>query len=281
MTAIDLRREFDSLVATERTYSSRSIACWGSAGSGKSVIALNLAFEIAAAGFRVCLVDADTYHPSLAALLGITSPTGGITALLRLARQDRLSREEFDRLSHRVEFSGGNLSVVSGLTAPGRWAEVDPEGLELLTKYLSGSFDFLVWDMASFLQTGLIDSVTGKDRNQASNHILSNSDIILASFLADPVGVNRFLFDMREVGGKVWPIANRVRQSVLGRNPVGQLQSVLAKTAGLTLRGEIWEDQGFDHLLQTTRPLCLQGKSSKAQQTLRNLAVQIIKELER
>jgi len=281
MTAIDLRREFETLVSTDRTYRSHSVTCWGSAGSGKSVLALNLAVELAAAGFRVSLVDADTYHPSLAALLGLTTPSAGITALIRLAKQDRLSSEEFARLTHRIEFAGVSVTVLSGLASPARWAEVDPEGIDLLKRTLSGKFDFVVWDIASYLQTGLIDSVSGKDRNQAGCHILSTSDLVLASFLADPVGVNRFLFDLREVGREVWPIANRVRQSVVGRNPIGQLSSVLNKTTGMTLKGEVWEDAGFDYLLQTTRPLRLQGKSSKAQQALGSLAKEIIQQLER
>lgn len=281
MTAIDLRREFETLVSTEKTHQSYSVACWGSAGSGKSVLALNLAIELAAAGMRVALVDADTYHPSLAALLGITSPTGGITGLIRLAKQDRLSEEDFNRLTHKIEFAGGTVTAVAGLTAPARWAEVDVDGIDLLRQRLSERFGVILWDMSCYLQTGLIDSISGKDRNQAATHILSFSDLTLATFLADPVGVNRFLFDLREVGGDVWPIANRVRQSVVGRNPVAQLNSVLNKTAGLSLRGEIWEDSGFDHLLQTTRPLYLQGKSSKAQQAIRDLAREIINQLER
>jgi hypothetical protein len=94
-------------------------------------------------------------------------------------------------------------------------------------------------------------------------------------FLSDPVGLNRFLFDLREVGRKVWPVANRLRSSVLGRNPQGQIRSVLSKTANLTLAGEIVEDEGFDNLLQSTKPLLLQNRASKALQGIRKLAQEI------
>jgi hypothetical protein len=45
----------------------------------------------------------------------------------------------------------------------------------------------------------------------------------------------------------------------------------------MTLQAELWEDEGFDLLLQSTRPLILQGKNSRTQQELKRLAREIIK----
>lgn len=277
MTAIDLRKEFDSELLTAVAGQAKSIVCWGSAGSGKSVIAVNLAFELANLGESVCLIDADTYHPSVAAMLGITAPSAGITACLRLARQGRLNLDEFARLSQKVDFAGGTVRVLPGLNSPARWAEVDATSLEILLEFLGDRFSFLVWDIASYLQAGFIDAASGKDRNQAAGFLISKAEVTLASFLADPVGVNRFLFDLREVGTSVWPVANRLRTSVIGRNPAGQIRSILERTAGITLKAELWEDEGFDLLLQSTRPLILQGRNSRTQQELKLLAKEIIK----
>jgi len=272
MTTLDFRNQIE-LPATATA--AKSILCWGSAGSGKTSLAVNLSFELANNGWRVCLIDADTYHPSVAALLGITQNSGGLAAFLRLIRQDRLDQAEYDRLIQEVRFSSSGLSVITGIPSQTRWSEIDPQALQALIEKLSNRFDFLVWDVASYTQTGLLCAESGRDRNQAAAFLLGQADLVLAMFLSDPVGLNRFLFDLREVGREVWPVANRLRSSVLGRNPQGQIRSVLSKTANLTLAGEIVEDEGFDNLLQSTKPLLLQNRASKALQGIRKLAQEI------
>jgi hypothetical protein len=272
MTILD--KESESRILA-RQGQARSIVCWGSSGSGKSSIALNLAYELASSGWRVCLIDADTYHPSLAAWLGITQTPGGLAACLRLSRQNRLGSEDFERLVQKIEFPECSFRVITGLTSPNRWAEVDSLAIQNLAENLQSEFDLLIWDVASYCEIGLISADSGRDRNQATQHLLATADIALAFFLADPVGINRFLFDLREVGREVWPVANRIRGSVLGRNPTSQLKSILARAAQLSLAGEIWEDEGFDIMLQSTRPLQLQGRASKAQQGIRRLAQEI------
>lgn len=272
MTVLDFRKE---AVLPAISTKAKSILCWGSAGSGKSSLAVNMSFELANNGWRVCLIDADTYHPSVAALLGITQSNGGLAAILRLLRQDRFDDNEYERLIQEVSFSQNKISIVTGIPAQTRWSEIDPPTLNLLIQNLADRFDFLVWDVASYSQTGLICGETGKDRNQATAFLLSQADLVLASFLADPVGLNRFLFDLREVGREVWPVANRLRSSVLGRNPHGQIKSILSKTANLSLAADIAEDEGFDIMLQSTKPLLLQNRASKAQQGVRRLAQEI------
>lgn len=272
MTVLDFRKEVD-LPATSTK--AKSILCWGSAGSGKSSLAVNLAFELANNGWRACLIDADTYHPSVAALLGMTQANGGLAAILRLLRQERFDDNEYQRLVQEISFSQTKISIVTGIPAHTRWPEVDPPALNLLLQNFAGRFDFLVWDAASYTQTGLMCGESGRDRNQATAFLLSRADLVLATFLADPVGLNRFLFDLREVGREVWPVANRLRSAALGRNPQGQVRSILSKTANLILAGEIAEDEGFDIMLQSTKPLLLQNRASKAQQGIRRLAQEI------
>ena len=251
-----------------------TIACWGSAGSGKSTVGANLAFELASLGLRVVLVDADTYNPSLSALLGITDPGPGLTACLRLARQGRFDESQLDRLSHVIEFEKDELWFIPGLNSLARWAEVEPEALATLRDILSASFEVIVWDIAPYLDFDVIGFESGSRRNQAAFHLLTDSDLCLAMFVADPVGVNRFFFDIKQVGREVWPIANRVRNSVLGRSPKAQLAKTLRDVTKLELMGAISEDAGFDEMLRTTRPLVLQGKSS-ARSEVRRIATLI------
>ena len=107
--------------------SPKVIAVWGSAGSGKTTLAVNIAFEMSSMDLRVLIIDADSYRPSIAACLGLTEPGPGITALLRLARTSRLSIEELNRLTEEIQFGKKSLRVLTGLNAPSRWPELDTE----------------------------------------------------------------------------------------------------------------------------------------------------------
>lgn len=271
MTMLEMDRPLGSV--SNRT-TAMTIACWGSAGSGKSTVGANLAFELAALGLRVVLVDADTYNPSLSALLGITDPGPGLTACLRLARQGRFDEGQFDRLSHFVQFEKDQLWLIPGLNSLSRWAEVAPEELTALSEVLSVSFEVIVWDLAPYLDPDVLGFESGSRRNQAANHLVTDSDLCLALFMADPVGVNRFFYDIRNIGREVWPIANRVRTSVLGRAPRAQLAKTLRDVTKLELVGAIEEDAGFDEMLKSTRPLLLQGKSA-ARREVRRIASMI------
>ncbi len=151
---------------------------------------------------------------------------------------------------------------------------MEPEALATLREVLSASFEVIVWDIAPYLDFDVIGFESGSRRNQAAFHLLTDSDLCLALFVADPVGVNRFFFDIKQVGREVWPIANRVRTSVLGRSPKAQLAKTLRDVTKLELMGAISEDAGFDEMLRTTRPLVLQGKSS-ARSEVRRIATLI------
>jgi MinD-like ATPase involved in chromosome partitioning or flagellar assembly len=63
-------------------------------GAGKSIVACNLAASIAALGRRVVVVDLDFRAPRQHALLGVSSPDGGIEAWLerKRARRDEVAQ---------------------------------------------------------------------------------------------------------------------------------------------------------------------------------------------
>lgn len=76
------------------------VAVWGPAGSpGRTLVAVNIAGELAAAGKSVLLVDADSYGASVAAVLGLLDEAAGLAQACRLADQGLLDRETLDRKS--------------------------------------------------------------------------------------------------------------------------------------------------------------------------------------
>jgi MinD-like ATPase involved in chromosome partitioning or flagellar assembly len=260
-----------------KTLSAKVIVVWGSAGSGKTTLAINMGFELSSMDLKVLIIDADSYRPSIAASLGLTEPGPGITAVLRLARTTRLSIEEIERLTEEIQFGKKSLRVLTGLNAPSRWPELDPESLSGLIEFSRAHFDIIVIDVAGELEEGLVSASSEVGRNSSARAIIENADLALGVFAADPVGLNRFLWDCRNADFEFWPVANRVRASTIGKNPDRQLKDTMHRLARLEIKAVIAEDaQAVDLSLLKAQPLCLCAKNSKARESIRLLSLDVL-----
>lgn len=260
-----------------KTLSAKVIAVWGSAGSGKTTLAINMGFELSSMDLKVLIIDADSYRPSIAASLGLTEPGPGITAVLRLARTTRLSIEEIERLTEEIQFGKKSLRVLTGLNAPSRWPELDPESLSGLIEFSRQHFDIILIDLAGELEEGLVSASSEVGRNSSARAIIENADLALGVFAADPVGLNRFLWDCRNADFEFWPVANRVRASTIGKNPDRQLKDTMHRLARLDIKAVIAEDaQAVDLSLLKAQPLCLCAKNSKARESIRLLSLDLL-----
>ena len=260
-----------------KTLSAKVIAVWGSAGSGKTTLAINMGFELSSMDLKVLIIDADSYRPSIAASLGLTEPGPGITAVLRLARTTRLSIEEIERLTEEIQFGKKSLRVLTGLNAPSRWPELDPESLSGLIEFSRQHFDIILIDVAGELEEGLVSASSEVGRNSSARAIIENADLALGVFAADPVGLNRFLWDCRNADFEFWPVANRVRASTIGKNPDRQLKDTMHRLARLEIKAVIAEDaQAVDLSLLKAQPLCLCAKNSKARESIRLLSLDLL-----
>jgi len=260
-----------------KTLSAKVIAVWGSAGSGKTTLAINMGFELSSMDLKVLIIDADSYRPSIAASLGLTEPGPGITAVLRLARTTRLSIEEIERLTEEIQFGKKSLRVLTGLNSPSRWPELDPESLSGLIEFSRQHFDIILIDVAGELEEGLVSASSEVGRNSSARAIIENADLALGVFAADPVGLNRFLWDCRNADFEFWPVANRVRASTIGKNPDRQLKDTMHRLARLEIKAVIAEDaQAVDLSLLKAQPLCLCAKNSKARESIRLLSLDLL-----
>jgi MinD-like ATPase involved in chromosome partitioning or flagellar assembly len=236
-----------------------------------------MGFELSSMDLKVLIIDADSYRPSIAASLGLTEPGPGITAVLRLARTTRLSIEEIERLTEEIQFGKKSLRVLTGLNAPSRWPELDPESLSGLIEFSRAHFDIILIDVAGELEEGLVSASSEVGRNSSARAIIENADLALGVFAADPVGLNRFLWDCRNADFEFWPVANRVRASTIGKNPDRQLKDTMHRLARLEIKAVIAEDaQAVDLSLLKAQPLCLCAKNSKARESIRLLSLDVL-----
>ncbi|MCI9889660.1 P-loop NTPase [Micrococcales bacterium 31B] len=171
------------------------LTVWGPVGSpGRSTLAVNLAVELAS-DLSVILIDADTYGPSLAQLLGASSDSSGLALAARAASSGTLDGDALNRLA--IHASPG-LRLISGLPRPERWIDVRRPAYEALLQTLKRMCDLIIID-AGFAFDG--DSLVGltPQRNGVAQASLTAADVILAVTTDEPVVLTRFIRDMESL----------------------------------------------------------------------------------
>ncbi len=124
---------------------------------GKTTLAVNLAQAASAAGLRALLIDANSDHPSLGALLGSD------------ARPQLIELSGAQRPLYRIGGAGrGELSVVPILQAEAKnRRDLSRAADTIRLKGINGNFDFVVIDGPALASGGDLRLVAG-----AANHIL-------------------------------------------------------------------------------------------------------------
>lgn len=185
----------------------RTVVVWGPAGApGRTTVALGLAAEVAAAGSRVLLVDADPYGGCVAARLGVLDDASGLLAVARSANAGVLDRASLAGACRRA---GAHLDVVTGLPRADRRIEVRPEVTTSILRVAATLGDVVV-------DTGF--SIEAGDRDQMTTEALAAADEIVVVGQADPVALTRLargLVDLTETlagaGTPVRVVVNRFR----------------------------------------------------------------------
>lgn len=211
----------------------RIIAVWGPAGApGRTLVAANIAGELAAEGQSVLLVDADSYGASVAALLGLLDEAAGLAQACRLADQGLLDADALLRIATTVATKAGTFRVLTGITRADRWTELRAAALTLVLERAREIADVIVVDTGFCLEA---DDELGFDsgaprRNAATLRSLELADTIFAIGAADSIGVPRLVRGLAELQAAVPQAAprvvmNKVRTSAVGRSPERQLRA--------------------------------------------------------
>jgi len=284
----------DNQVATtaqmkEPAYPVNVLAVWGPAGSpGKSTIATNLASELSLAGERVLLIDLDTLAPSLALGLGLVDTPAGLSACLRLAEQNRLSLDEFNRLTISIALGRNELRFMSGVSSPHRWPEVTEERFEKLLRDISGQVDHVVLDLAqaTSFKSNLIHPSTMNpfdfNRDSLLRSVLSKADKVVLVSGSDPIAAQRFLLArefLSELDSTIDPfvVVNRFRTGALGSRAKDELEQTYLSLAKSRVDVFIPEDRdNLDKAILNGLPLALLKRSSPARVAIAELAKQLL-----
>lgn len=222
----------DTDEAPAATGAGEIIAVWGPAGSpGRTLVAVNIAGELAAEGKSVLLVDADSYAASIGAVLGLLDEAAGLAQACRLADQGLLDREALLRVAVPVATRSGTFRVLTGITRADRWTELRAAALALVLERAREVADVIVVDTGFCLEADeeLSFDTMAPRRNAATLRSLEMADTVFAVGSADSIGVPRLVRGLAELeqavpGSKPEVVMNKVRAAAVGRSPERQLR---------------------------------------------------------
>ena len=268
----------DSAASTNPLAPGRLLTVWGPTGApGRTSVAIALADESARAGVPALLVDADTHGGSVAAHLGLLDDVSGIVVACRQADAGTLDATTLAGAARTID---GRLRVLTGITSGRRWAELRPAALSRLWDACRATPGVTFVDAGFGLECDeeFLHDTRSPRRHAATLTALVAADAVVAVGSADPVGIDRLLVGLEDLervvpDTPVHVVITRVRRSVLGSDPEGQVREALRRHAGITDITCVPDDRAsYDACLREGRTLAEAAPRSPARGVLREFA---------
>lgn len=257
------------------------VTVWGPTGApGRTSVALTVADESARSGTPALLVDADTQGGAVATHLALLDDVSGIVVACRQADAGTLDGRALAAAARTVH---GSMRVITGIPRASRWAELRPAALTRVWEVCRATPGITVVDAGFGLEADeeMLHDTRMPRRNAATLTALAAADVVVAVGTADPVGMERLLLGLEDVRRlvpevPVHVVVTRVRRSVLGRDPEGQVREALRQHAPASRVTCVPDDRNaFDACLRDGRTLAEAAPRSPARGALRDVAARI------
>lgn len=161
-------------------------------GTGKTRLAMELAYSLANEQKKILLVDADTYGPSILQLLNFPPTTIGLLDLCRKIER-KTNSENF--IYQDTQFVSENLNLLPGLTKTSRWVDLRSSALTQLWQFARSEFDYVLVDGGPVLE---IDPFIALDtglprRNLVTTTALAAATKIVLTSRCDSSSITRLI----------------------------------------------------------------------------------------
>lgn len=255
----------------------RITAVWGPAGApGRTTVAVTLASVLAGRGVRTLLVDLDTWGASVAQALALIDEAPGVAAAARASEQGTLDTASLSRVAPEVT---PGLRVLTGIPKPERWPELRAAAVEDVLEKSRGLVDHVVVDCGFSIEDDeeLSYDTAAPRRNATTLTALERADSLVVVGAADPIGLQRLVRAVQDVGVVPSPepvvVVNKVRASATGARPEKAITDVLGRFAGLEDPVFVpWAPDVCDAALLAGRSLVESAPSAPATRAIAGLA---------
>ncbi len=256
---------------------------WGAHGApGRTTAAVNMAAELAAAGHRVLLIDADTTAAGVVTHLGLLEESAGLAQACRQADLGRLDAARLRAAGTAVEIRGHRLHLLTGLPRPSRWPELRSRALREVLQLARREYTCVIVDVSASVEQDeeLTYDTAAPQRHAATVSAVQEADRLLALGSCDPLGFPRLVKaveDLRqEVPGAPEPevVITKVRRAAVGRSPEEQLRSTWERfgSAGTPVSFLPWDAEACDAALLRGQALAEAAPDSELRRGLAALA---------
>ena len=262
--------------------SGRVLAIWGPTGApGRTSVAVGLAAELAELGISTMLVDADVYGGVVAQLLGLLDEAPGVAAACRLANNGTLDLAGLAELAVQVR---PGLRVLTGIARAERWPELRPSALEAVLGLARSLAAYVVVDCGFGLERDeeLSYDTVAPRRNGATLAVLDAADTVVAVASADPVGLQRYVRALGELGDAIparvpLTVVNRVRAAAIGGGDAEvEITAALARYAGVSdVRFIPLDTASYDAAMAAGRTLTEIAPNSPARLAIQSIAASL------
>ena len=189
----ELMRGESQLIESEAEPKGLLIAVAGFGGAcGRTTAVKEIGWQLSRLGAKICLVDSDTYGPSLDQELGFEPNQNGLLELCRsIERKNSSIQTHFDLLPAVSE----NLWLVAGLPRISRWTDLRVSTLRELWRKSRETFDAVITDVGAVLELdhSLMHETSLPRRHAASLTALESAQITVICARADSVGIARLV----------------------------------------------------------------------------------------